>query len=117
EKVTMAAETNFDFDRSTLRPKGKALLDDLVGSLKAVNVEVIIAVGYTDSIGSKAYNEALSLRRAASVKEYLVSKGIEANRIQTEGKGEANPIASNKTRAGRAENRRVEIEVVGSKQM
>ncbi len=115
EKVTMAADAHFDFDKAVLKPEGKAKLDDLVGKLKAVNLEVIIAIGHTDSIGSNAYNQKLSMRRANAVKAYLVSKGIEANRIYTEGKGETQPIASNKTKEGRAKNRRVEIEVVGSR--
>ncbi len=115
EKVTMAADAHFDFDKSVLKPEGKAKLDDLVGKLKAVNLEVIIAIGHTDSIGSNAYNQKLSMRRANAVKAYLVSKGIEANRIYTEGKGETQPVASNKTKEGRAKNRRVEIEVVGSR--
>ena len=116
EKVTMAAETNFDFDKAVLKPEGKARLDDLVGKLKAGNLEVIIAVGHTDSIGTAAYNLKLSLRRANAVKAYLVSKGIEANRIYTEGKGKSQPIADNRTKEGRAKNRRVEIEVVGSRE-
>ena len=112
----MAADAHFDFDKSALKPEGKAKLDDLVGKLKAVNLEVVIAIGHTDSIGSNAYNQKLSVRRANSVKAYLVSKGIEANRIYTEGKGETQPVASNKTKEGRAKNRRVEIEVVGTRQ-
>jgi len=115
EKVTMAADTFFDFDKATVKPDGKAKLDDLVGKLRAVNLEVVIAVGHTDSVGSNAYNTKLSLRRAEAVKAYLVSKGIPANRIYTEGKGETQPIASNKTKEGRAKNRRVEIEVVGTR--
>ena len=116
EKVTMAADAHFDFDKAVLKPEGKAKLDDLVGKLKAVNLEVVIAIGHTDSIGSNAYNQKLSVRRANAVKAYLVSKGIEANRIYTEGKGETQPIADNKTKEGRAKNRRVEIEVVGTRQ-
>ncbi|MBE0624978.1 MAG: OmpA family protein, partial [Burkholderiales bacterium] len=116
EKVTMAADTHFDFDKAVLKPEGKSKLDDLVGKLKAVNLEVVIAIGHTDSIGSNAYNQKLSLRRAGAVKAYLVSKGIEANRIYTEGKGETQPVADNKTKEGRAKNRRVEIEVVGTRE-
>jgi OOP family OmpA-OmpF porin len=115
EKVTMAAETNFDFDKAVLKPEGKARLDDLVGKLKAVNLEVVIAIGHTDSIGTNAYNQKLSVRRANAVKAYLVSKGIEANRIYTEGKGETQPVADNRTKEGRAKNRRVDIEVVGTR--
>ena len=114
-KVTYAADTFFDFDKSVLKPEGKAKLDDLVSKVKAINLEVIIAVGHTDSIGTDAYNQKLSVRRSEAVKAYLVSKGIEKNRIYTEGKGEKQPIADNRTKEGRAKNRRVEIEVVGTR--
>ncbi|WCM95371.1 OmpA family protein [Acidovorax sp. NCPPB 2350] len=114
-KVTYAADAFFDFDKSVLKPEGKAKLDDLVSKVKNVNLEVIIAVGHTDSIGSDAYNQKLSVRRAEAVKAYLVSKGIEKNRVYTEGKGEKQPVADNKTKEGRAKNRRVEIEVVGTR--
>jgi OOP family OmpA-OmpF porin len=114
-KVTYAADAFFDFDKSVVKPAGKAKLDDLVSKVKGINLEVIIAVGHTDSIGSDAYNQKLSVRRAEAVKAYLVSKGIEKNRIYTEGKGEKQPVADNKTKEGRAKNRRVEIEVVGTR--
>ena len=114
-KVTYAADAFFDFNKSVVKPAGKAKLDDLVGKIKGINLEVIIAVGHTDSIGSDAYNQKLSVRRAEAVKAYLVSKGIEKNRVYTEGKGEKQPVASNKTKEGRAKNRRVEIEVVGTR--
>ncbi|MDO9089477.1 MAG: OmpA family protein [Burkholderiaceae bacterium] len=114
-KVTYAADAFFDFDKSVLKPEGKAKLDDLVGKIKGINLEVIIAVGHTDSVGTDAYNQKLSVRRSESVKAYLVSKGIEKNRVYTEGKGEKQPVADNKTSDGRAKNRRVEIEVVGTR--
>jgi OOP family OmpA-OmpF porin len=114
-KVTYAADAFFDFDKSVLKPEGKAKLDDLVGKIKDINLEVIIAVGHTDSVGSDSYNQKLSVRRSEAVKAYLVSKGVEQNRVYTEGKGEKQPVADNKTGEGRAKNRRVEIEVVGTR--
>jgi OOP family OmpA-OmpF porin len=115
EKVSFAADALFDFDKAVLKPEGKAKLDDLVSKLQGINLEVIIAVGHTDSVGADAYNQKLSVRRAESVKAYLQGKGIEANRVYTEGKGEKQPVADNKTAEGRAKNRRVEIEVVGTR--
>ena len=114
-KVTYAADAFFDFDKAVLKPEGKAKLDDLTGKIKGINLEVIIAVGHTDSVGSDAYNQKLSVKRAEAVKAYLVTKGIEKNRVYTEGKGEKQPVADNKTGEGRAKNRRVEIEVVGTR--
>ena len=115
EKITFAADVLFDFDKATLKPAGKGKLDELAGKVKDINLEVVIAIGHTDSIGTDAYNQKLSVRRAESVKAYLVSKGIEPNRVYTEGKGEKQPVASNKTKDGRAKNRRVEIEVIGTR--
>src|SRR5438874_8778245 len=115
EKVTFAADVLFDFDKSVVKPEGKSKLDDLSNKVRGVNLEVVIAIGHADSIGSDAYNQKLSVRRAESVKAYLVSKGIEPNRVYTEGKGEKQPVADNKTREGRAKNRRVEIEVIGTR--
>jgi OOP family OmpA-OmpF porin len=115
EKVTLAADVLFDFDKSILKNEGKNKLDDLASKVKAINLEVVIAIGHTDSIGSDAYNQKLSVRRAESVKAYLVSRGVEPNRIYTEGKGEKQPVASNKTKDGRQKNRRVEIEVIGTR--
>jgi len=115
EKVTFAADAFFDTGKSVLKPEAKAKLDDLVSKTAGINLEVIIAVGHTDSDGGDAFNQKLSVRRADSVKDYLTSKGVEKNRVYTEGKGEKQPVADNKTKEGKAKNRRVEIEVVGTR--
>ncbi|MDE2367499.1 MAG: OmpA family protein [Burkholderiales bacterium] len=115
EKVTFAADAYFDFNKAKLKPEGIAKLTDLVDKTKAINLEVIIAVGHTDSIGSNAYNQKLSISRAEAVKGFLVGKGVEKNRVYTEGKGKTQPVADNKTSEGRAKNRRVEVEVVGTR--
>ena len=114
-KVTLLADALFDFDKSTLKPEGIQKLDGLVQKLKDVTVEVIIVVGFTDSIGTLDYNKKLSLRRAEAVKAYLTKNGIEASRVYTEGKAYAEPVGDNKTAVGRALNRRSVIEVVGTK--
>ena len=114
-KVVFNADTFFDFDKYNLKPEGRQLLDQVAQQVNNIYLETVIAVGYTDSIGTEKYNLGLSERRANAVKAYLVSKGVPANRIYTEGKGEADPIASNATAAGRAKNRRVEIEIVGTR--
>ncbi len=124
EKITVAADALFDFNKAVLRPEGKAKLDDLVSKAKAIKLEVILAVGHTDRIGNDAYNQKLSEKRAAAVKEYLVAKGIEANRVYTEGKGEKQPVTGNKCKGDKKTkalidclqpDRRVDIEVIGTK--
>ncbi len=115
EKVNFAADAFFDTGKADLKADGKTKLDDLVSKMGAITLEVIIAVGHTDAEGSDSSNQKLSVRRAEAVKAYLTSKGIEATRVYTEGKGESSPVADNATKEGRAKNRRVEIEVVGTR--
>ena len=124
EKVTLAADALFDFDKAVLRPEGKAKLDELATKIKDLKLEVIIAVGHADRFGSDKYNQVLSENRAASVKAYLVSKGLEPNRVYTEGKGKKQPLTkpdqckgakSKKVIACLQPDRRVEIEVIGTR--
>jgi OOP family OmpA-OmpF porin len=115
EKVTYSADAFFDFDKAVLKPEGKATLQTLVAKLKDTDIEVIVATGHTDWTGSESYNVKLSMRRAKAVKAFLVSKGIPEARVFVEGKGESQPTADNHTKDGRAKNRRVDIEVVGTK--
>jgi len=121
EKVTTASAVNFDFNRYVIRPDARGKLDDMVGKLRNVNLEVIIAVGHADRIGGDAYNMKLSVRRADSVKAYLVSKGVASSRVYTEGKGERQPVKDCKGDGKTKEliaclepNRRAEVEAVGS---
>ena len=124
EKITVAADALFDFNKATLRTEGKAKLDELVGKAKAIKLEVILVVGHTDRIGGDAYNQKLSEKRAAAVKEYLVAKGIEANRVYTEGKGEKQPVTGDKCKGESKSkalidclqpDRRADIEIIGTK--
>ena len=116
QSIVIQADALFDFDKSVVRPDGKKSIDEAIAKLKGVDVEMVIATGHTDSIGTDAYNQKLSERRAAAVKDYLVSKGIPAAKITTIGKGESQPVATNKTAEGRQKNRRVDIEFKGVKQ-
>ena len=115
EKVSFAAEALFDFDRAVVKPDGKAALDGLLQQLRGMDTEVMITVGYTDSVGSADYNQRLSVQRAEAVKAYLVGRGVTSERVYTEGKGESQPVADNRSAAGRASNRRVTVEVVGTR--
>ena len=115
QKVTLAADAYFDYDKSVVKAEGKAKLDDLAAKIGDLNLETLVATGHTDSRGSDKYNQALSMRRANAVKAYLVSKGIAADRILVEGKGESElAVNPEKTAADYAANRRVIIEVVGT---
>jgi OOP family OmpA-OmpF porin len=116
EKVTLDTDTFFDFDKAELKEEGRARLTELATRLGGMTVEVIVAVGHTDSTGPESYNQKLSERRAQAVKEFLLSQSMPADRIYSQGKGESQPLASNANRQGRAENRRVEVEVVGIRQ-
>jgi len=116
QSITIQAEALFDFDKSVIKPAGKQALDDAVAKMRGIDVDAVIATGHTDSIGTDAYNQKLSERRANSVKDYLVSKGVPAGKITTIGKGETQPVATNKTKEGRAKNRRVDVEFKGVKQ-
>jgi OOP family OmpA-OmpF porin len=100
---------HFAFDSARLNPAAHAKLEETIATLKANPAMRIEIRGYTDSVGTPAYNLRLSERRAASVKDFLVSQGIAANRIDTKGFGLANPVADNSTEQGRAQNRRVEV--------
>ena len=113
--MSFATDTFFEFDKSVLKTEGKAKLKELAEKIKSISLEVVIVVGHTDNVGTDAYNQKLSQRRAEAVKAYMVSLGVAKSRIYTEGKGESQPVADNKTSSGRAKNRRVEVEVIGSK--
>ena len=115
EKVTFESGANFDFDKSVVKPADQAKLADMVDKSKAIALEVMVVTGHTDSVGTDAYNQKLSISRADAVKNFLVGKGVEKNRIYTEGKGETSPAADNKTSEGRAKNRRVSVEVFGTR--
>jgi OOP family OmpA-OmpF porin len=123
QKLTFDADALFDFDKSTLRPAGRATLDDFVDRIKGINPEAIMTVGHTDRIGSSPYNQRLSEERAESVKTYLVGIGIASNRVQTSGKGETQPVTlageclsgSAKVIACLQPDRRVDIELIGAK--
>jgi len=109
EKIVLDG-VNFDFDKSTLKPRATAILDHAVNVMKQHPDRKFSIEGHTDSIGSDQYNEGLAQRRVDAVRNYLVQHGIASHRIDVSSYGERNPVASNETEEGRARNRRVEID-------
>lgn len=118
ETITLQALALFDYDRSELKVAGRQELDEVISRIKSFDkVERIRVVGHTDSHGSEAYNQGLSIRRAEVVKQYLLSNGIDAQLLTSVGMGETQPVASNETKEGRAQNRRVEVQINGTKRV
>ena len=111
-KIELPSDYLFDYKKSDLKAEGLSNLDSLLNRLKGTKFEAVLIVGHTDSVADVQYNKRLSLARAESVKAYMVSKGVDAKLIKTEGRGKGQPIADNATEEGRARNRRVDIEVV-----
>ncbi len=112
EAVIELEGVHFDFDKATLRPEAKVILNEAAALLGKHEKVVVEVAGHTDSVGSEKYNQGLSERRANSVRDYLVEKGVKASRLSAKGYGELRPIASNDTEEGRQENRRVELVVM-----
>jgi outer membrane protein OmpA-like peptidoglycan-associated protein len=111
ERTIILDDVLFDFDKSNIKSEAGAILDRLVAFMNENKEKKANISGHTDSVGSDAYNQALSERRIASVKDYVVKKGVDGGRVSGQGFGESKPIADNKTAEGRAKNRRVEIKV------
>ena len=115
--VTFASGLLFDFDSDVLRAESKKNLDNLASSLGNFGDSKLLLVGHTDSQGTDSYNQDLSRRRAGSVASYLESHGVSSARVEATGRGETEPIATNDTEVGRAQNRRVEVAIYASDKM
>jgi OOP family OmpA-OmpF porin len=111
KKKIVLRSVNFDFDKAAIRDDAKPVLDEAISTLQAEGGVAVIVQGHTDSIGQEKYNQGLSERRAKAVQDYLIAGGIDASRITKQGFGETQPVASNDTADGRAQNRRVELHV------
>ena len=108
--IELSADSYFDFNKATLKPAGKERIDsEIIPPMKEHSELRALVEGHTDSIGSEAYNLRLSERRANAVADYMESQGISSSRITTKGWGKSKPVADNRTKEGRAKNRRVEI--------
>jgi OOP family OmpA-OmpF porin len=115
QQVTYKASSFFDFDKSVVKPAGRQALQAMMNQAKGADIEQIRVEGHTDATGPTEYNQGLSERRADAVKRVLVELGAPPSKIVTEGFGETQPITDNKTREGRAQNRRVLVEFLGSR--
>jgi len=111
-KLTMSSEVSFDYNSATIKATFYSPLGKIADVINRYPQTQIVVAGHTDSVGTEQYNLDLSLRRANAVADYLISQGVQRFRLGTEGRGELEPIASNETATGRAQNRRVEIYVV-----
>ena len=108
-KVDIPADVSFDVGRYAIKPNMRPVLDRLASTLNQHPVTTVTIIGHTDSTGSDAVNDPLSVNRAASTRDYLVQRGVSAQRIAVDGRGSREPVADNSTASGRAMNRRVEI--------
>ena len=125
QRITLSADVLFEFDKAQLRETGKQKLDEIASATKDARVEEVLAIGYADPIGSEQYNEKLSAARAAAVREYLVQKGVSAERIKSEGRGETREFSAGTCAKLTGKklidcfepNRRVDVELLGSREV
>ncbi|HEY1290143.1 MAG TPA: OmpA family protein [Burkholderiales bacterium] len=124
EQISLSSDVLFQFDKAVLRPEGQKKIDEISDRLKGANVQQINAIGYADRIGNDKYNQKLSEKRAAAVKDYLAQKGIESSKVRSEGRGESDPVTGDQCKGVRGTklisclqpDRRVDIEVRGEKE-
>ena len=124
EQISLSSDVLFPFDKADLRPEGQKKIDEIAGRLKGANVQIINAIGHADRIGDDKYNQQLSEKRAAAVKEYLAQKGIETSKVRSEGRGESEPVTGDQCKGLKGDklisclqpDRRVDIEVRGEKE-
>src|SRR2546423_2946078 len=126
EQISLSSDVLFEFNKAELRPAGQQKLDEIADRLKGANVQQIAAIGHADRIGSEDYNQQLSEKRAESVKQYLTQKGVEQNKVRSEGRGESEPVTKDQCKGNKPNakliaclqpDRRVDIEVRGERQV
>jgi OmpA-OmpF porin, OOP family len=125
EQISLSSDVLFAFDKAELLPEGQKKIDDIAGRLKGANVQLINTIGHADRIGSDKYNQQLSEKRAAAVKEYLAQQGVETSKVRSEGRGESEPVTGDQCKGMSGAklisclqpDRRVDIEVRGEKEV